>query len=129
MSAFICDPRTIGAAAAYIASTERADEQEARRLAVKLAVANVVSIDARYGEGEGEKWAGDGFAFECASAASQIIDAPVSKERTLGALQCLQYQSCEFEGYAKTEQGKITEEAIVGLVDAGVKPEGWDSWV
>lgn len=127
MSAFLCDARHIGALASMLANNHenasyareilrrggrwRSDMELSTNVAVVLARANLVSLEAKYGDAE--EWTDSGetdFLASCSAAARKRIPLDASDMvQVLSAVDCFEYQSCESPDYEGSVAAELAQ--------------------
>jgi hypothetical protein len=125
MSAFVCQPEHIGLLAAFLATDQERNslihrEEKATRFAITLARQNIDSVAYRYpndkdGERPGPAGLKDQQVIDLAGLwAVHYLHNP--KHRTLTEIiklaHCLEYQSCETEGYKETTAAYLINQII-----------------
>jgi hypothetical protein len=132
MPAFMCSDLHIRAVVigAYRCKAERCnfslDLDVLSREANTLKAANVKSVSARYGDRtkmmgiNGEPIEVNALAYSKASQRSPI--------ELLKLVDCLEYQSCEFEGWKKSKASKLLDEyrAYITRSIPGYEKAAWD---
>lgn len=138
MSAYLCCPSTIGPIAAHAVSVEGVCPEwmdktvAAEQIAALLAKANVASIHARYPDtvegfanspGPIDLTTPEAYVADCVKAATEEHDH--SPESLYGAVRCLDYQSCEVNGWGATSAGVLLAQLLNDFRQAGIESEGW----
>lgn len=125
MSAFVCQPEHIGLLAAFLATDQEkrnhiVREEKATRFAITLARQNIDSVafcypDDKDGERPGPAGLLDQQVIDLAGLwAVHYVRNP--KQRTLTEIiklaHCLDYQSCETDGYESATANKLIQQII-----------------
>lgn len=114
MSAFLCNAEHIGQLARFYAARNPGRES-AEQVARTLATANLVSVEERYRLPAGTVAADFGFdqsdaayIADCARQSARL-DHGLTPVKVLKMAQCLNYQSCEVDGWRDTEAYGLIE--------------------
>ena len=127
MSAYLCDAQHVGRLAEWAARTNTltfSGYSEAAEIAEVLARANLKSIAARYPdapnastwvrvyEGMQPDESDEAYVAECKEVAEGYGRPEIRPIDIIKSAQCLEYQSCEFEGYFSSEAHSIITRII-----------------
>lgn len=118
MSAFLCTPRHIGQLVSYYCAdrNHRNRIEDPATLATTLARANLQSVGYRYEMNEDQTAAdmssfrtAGGYIAACIAEAKRPVPPTITPIAVIKMVACLNYQSCEVEGWQETEAYNLLE--------------------
>lgn len=108
MSAYLCDPHHVALLAVMAARQPYGKPGTENENAATLALANLASLDVRYGPSPVEREP-RAYVADCVKACRDWRWSPKpSPVEIIKAVQCFDYQACEVADYEDTPAAKIT---------------------
>lgn len=138
MSAFVCNPRTIGTVARTLVETlavahqSQAEDRDYANLAENMAMVNLKSVGHRYdltpdqAASEFQGMTVAQYVSKCREESRNLKNLELPISRVHGAASCWLYQSCEFPNYEENAVYRVVRDFAAHLKASGIESDGWD---